>query len=109
MAAGFSIGPLSVNGLTNPQAIVLFVSCTFGGLFIWFVCCRRRRNRDRECQQLQQRQQPMDGIVRVVEMSIRTGNSEREASAGPQTARLPMMHKPADYPRPRNMVQSRGT
>ncbi|GLU23946.1 hypothetical protein SLE2022_399200 [Rubroshorea leprosula] len=95
MAAGFSVGPFSVNGLTTHEAMALFVLSIFGGLFIWFVCCRRR---NRECQQLQQRQQLTDGIVRV-ETIIRIENSEGEASAGLQTARLPVMYEPPYYPR----------
>ncbi|GLT31031.1 hypothetical protein SLA2020_057980 [Shorea laevis] len=94
MAAGFSVGPFSVNGLTKQEALVLFVLCIFGCLLIWFVCCRRRRNR--ECQHLGRLQQPTDGIVRVE--IIRIGDSEGEASAGPQTARLPVMYEPAYYP-----------
>ncbi|GLU23951.1 hypothetical protein SLE2022_399250 [Rubroshorea leprosula] len=100
MAAGFSVGPFSVNGLTKQEAIVLFVLSIFGVLFIWFVCCRRR---NRECQQLQQRQQMSDGIVRV-ETIIRIGNSEGEASAGRQTPRLPVEYEPASYPPHDEMV-----
>ncbi|GLU23949.1 hypothetical protein SLE2022_399230 [Rubroshorea leprosula] len=104
MAAGFSVGPFSVNGLTKQEAIVLFVLSIFGGLFIWFVCCRRR---NRECQQLQQRQQLTDGIVRV-ETIIRIENSEGEASAGRGTARLPVMYESAYYPPHDEMVRDYG-
>ncbi|GLT31034.1 hypothetical protein SLA2020_058010 [Shorea laevis] len=101
MAAGFSVGPFSVNGLTKQEALVLFVLCIFGSLFIWFVCCRRRRTRER--QHLRQRQQLTDEIV-LEERIIRIGNGE--ASAGRQTARLPEMYEPepADYPPHDEMV-----
>ncbi|GLT31035.1 hypothetical protein SLA2020_058020 [Shorea laevis] len=101
MAAGFSVGPFSINGLKKQEAVVLFVLCIFGGLLIWFVCCRRRRNR--ECEHLRQRQQPTDGIVQV-ETIIRFGNGD--VSAGRQTARPPEMYEPepAYYPPHRDIV-----